>query len=138
MTLGNSKECTEQRQEQPCEDALHYPIAFPAPILYLIDWNIAAGLAECPNCYDYQSNENIHILSFRDNVGDILVDVSNKLLTNWYVVAYAELILHSLPRHGLLFLDDGEYLVALAGKLKLRDSLAWFEKGTQHTLLCRA
>ena len=118
MTLGNSKECTEQRQEQPCEDTLHNPIALPAPVLNLIDWNIAAGLAECPNCYDYKSNENIHILSLRDNVGNILVDVGNELLTYWHVVAYAELVVNSLPWHCLLLLDECEHLVALACKLE--------------------
>ena len=57
------------------------------------------------------------------NVCHVLVDVSDELLTYRYVVADAELVIYCLPRHSLLFLDDGENLVAFASQLKLADGL---------------
>ena len=42
----------QQREDQPGEDALYYPVTLPAPGLYLIDRNVAAALAEGAYC-DY-------------------------------------------------------------------------------------
>ena len=55
MSCRHSEQSAKQWKYQPSKNALYYPIAFPAPILNLIDRNIAAGLAESPSSYDKKS-----------------------------------------------------------------------------------
>ena len=42
MSLRNSQECAQQRQDQPGKGALHNPITLPTPLLNLVDGHIAA------------------------------------------------------------------------------------------------
>ena len=46
---GDGKEGAHQREEQPGEDALDNPVALPAPILDLVDRDVARTLAERPD-----------------------------------------------------------------------------------------
>ena len=47
MPFGDSQQSTEKWQDEPGKDALHQPIAFPAPRLNLVNGHVATGLAEC-------------------------------------------------------------------------------------------
>lgn len=52
MSRRHSEQSAKQWKYQPSKNALYYPIAFPAPVLNLIDRNIAAGLTKCSSSYD--------------------------------------------------------------------------------------
>ena len=73
--------------------------------------------------------------ALRYHVSNVLVDVSDELVAYRNIVAYAELVVNSLPWHSLLLLDECEHLVAFAGKLVLRDEILWFEQSAKHALL---
>ena len=60
MPLRNRKEGTEKRKYQPGEYSLNEPVAFPAPLPYLIDRDIAAGLTESSDSYDQKAYDYIH------------------------------------------------------------------------------
>ena len=52
MPLWNGEKCSQKREQKPCEDALHEPVAFPAPGFDPVDGHIAARLAEGSDGYD--------------------------------------------------------------------------------------
>ena len=46
VALGNGEHCSRDGEDKPREDTLDEPIGLPAPLLDLVDGNVAARLAE--------------------------------------------------------------------------------------------
>ena len=68
----------------------------------------------------------------------VRVYLLHEVLTHGDGIAHAEFVIDSLPRHGLLLLEECQHAVALALELGLADGCLGLQKGTQHALLCGA
>ena len=79
-----------------------------------------------------------YVLSLGKYVSFVFFDGTDDVVSDWYVVAQAELIVDCAPWHCLAFLNELEHLECLPCKFVLADQLSWLEKSLGHALLCRA
>ena len=49
---ADPQQSAQERENEPGENTLDEPETLPIPFFDLVDRNIAAGLAECPECDD--------------------------------------------------------------------------------------
>ena len=75
------------------------------------------------------------ILSARQYVLFVFLDHCYDVVSYRYAVAYAELIVNSVPWECLAFLDKLEYLECVSCNLMLADELSWLKEGLDHTFL---
>ena len=75
------------------------------------------------------------LCTLRGDLGLVFLDVGDEFFAHGNVVAQAELIVDSLPRHGLLFLEQCQALEALALGLILAQCCQRLEQSAEHALL---
>lgn len=69
MPLWHGEEGSQERKNEPCENALHNPVTFPTPSSDFVDGHVATRLAERADRYYEQAYYYVHMMQVCESTG---------------------------------------------------------------------